>query len=662
MCGIAAIVRKRPLVEQGEQEDLKEALNAMVNTLKHRGPNSSGFFLENGIGIGMARLSIVGGESGVQPIWNEDHSIAVVCNGEIYNYHELHIKLESHGHVFSTSSDVEVIVHLYEQYGEDCVKHLEGIFAFAIWDSAREKLFVARDRFGVKPLYYTETKKGFLFASELRTLLVHPGVNAEIDDAAFTEYHMFRFVPGNKTIVTGIRKLQPAECAVYSPDRQPIHHFYWSATDKNKLIKAKMPFKKKAKQLKQYLYDAVLGQEATYVKSGILLSGGLDSSALLAMHHNLFGTVPDTFTVSFTPPREITNLSEYNEIENAAGVAEHFGAKHISGVYTPEQVLFHLPKIISDLDEPIADPTAIPLWFACRLAYKSGIKVLFSGEGLDELFNGYSVYQQVYWIDALKKVPESLRRTALQLVHKLGLPGAGVLRKSLLPVAKWYQGVGGTFQEYELKRILTDVHEPKVDELWAYVQEVLRPTTNGGNNSTLHQMTLFDILTWLPENTLAKSDKISMAHSIELRVPFLDRQIVEYALEMDKHDKLHRKTGKWIVRNALSDVVPKEVLSRKKAGFPVPLTAWMFNEWKEFAITTLLSPNANTKGIYEQREIEALFNSPLKERKRSARLLWTLLCYEIWLNQVHSTSVRSVTIDTPIYRMEPRPLEALGNL
>lgn len=640
MCGIAAILLKPDSELCSNPRTIKDDLDAMICVTRHRGPDSDGMYInEKIVGLGMNRLTIVGGQSGKQPIWNEDHSVVVVCNGEIYNYHSLRLELEMDGHTFSTSSDVEVIVHLYEQYKEDCVKHLEGIFAFTLWDLSKKKFFSARDRLGVKPLYFTVTKERYIFASEIRALLIHKDVEKNIDNGGFSQFHLFRFVPGDRTIISGIHKLRPGECITIDNKYALVRSFYWSPVTVMKERKINTPYKKKVRDLREKLLNAVLSQEVSGVKSGILLSGGLDSSALLAMHHHLLGTVPGAFTVGFTTPRQYTQLSEFNEIESAADVAKQFGASHVSECYTPLQVLSCLPDIIKALDEPIADPTAIPLWFATRLAHQSGVKVLFSGEGLDELFNGYEVYRQIYWLQMLKLFPRMARRLALLFVNQFNLPGAGILKKSITSVSDWYQGVGGTFKSYELEAILANGQEGKFNNssALAYAREILEPVQH---QSALVQMTLFDLMAWLPENTLAKSDKISMAHSVELRVPFLDYHIVEFALKMDKRDKLRGKTGKWIVRDALAHIVSEKVIRQKKAGFPIPLTSWMFNEWKDFVLDTLRSESAVTRCIYRAEEIESLFKVPVNGRRRAARLLWTLLCFEIWLKQVYYPTLR----------------------
>ncbi|MCF8567658.1 asparagine synthase (glutamine-hydrolyzing) [Alicyclobacillus tolerans] len=639
MCGIAVVVPKPLFQGPDKMFAFGDSLHTMIESMEHRGPDGVGFYYDDEIGLAMTRLAIVGGNSGMQPIWNEDHTIALVCNGEIYNHQELRKMLEEHGHVFSTQSDVEVIVHLYEMYEEQCVQSLEGIFAFAVWDSVRHRLLAARDHFGVKPLYYAETDTEILFASELRALLKCPQVDEDLDSRGFAAYHAFRYVPANETLVQGIKKMAPAQYVVIQ-NGVPEFFSYWSPqtvwtrerTGQQALGSAPL----RTEALKTHLVNAVKAQATDDVKTGVLLSGGLDSTALLALYRQQLqnGPGPDAYTVSFTKPKDWVEESEYNEIEQAQAIANALGTRHIARRYTPQEVLTCLPDIIKALDEPIADPTAIPLWFACRLARREGVKVLYSGEGLDELFNGYEVYRQKYWLETLKMVPDPLRRLAQVVLTQFGLPGTGILQRSLSSPAQWYQGVGGIFSSSEWKRILREgaLHRYGGSEALDYAEKVLAPVQD---KNVLTQMTYFDILSWLPENTLVKSDKISMAHSVELRVPFLDKRVVEFSLSVADRDKIRGKTGKWIVREALAEVVPGEVLRRKKAGFPIPLTAWIFNEWKDFVLSSLLDPNAYTRDLYNTAEIERLMSATGAAKRRSARLVWTLLSLELWHRYVY---------------------------
>lgn len=636
MCGIAVIMNKSISRGAAQKSFFEKRLASMIQYMKHRGPDEEGMYVGDEIGLAMTRLSIVGVTDGSQPIWNEDGTIVIVCNGEIYNHRSLRTALEKEGHVFSTQSDVEVILHLYEKHGEKCLHHLEGIFAFALWDTENDSLLVARDRLGVKPLYYSDTGREILFSSELRSLLRDSKVNTELDQKGLCAYHAFRFVPPKETLVQGVKKLAPAEFMIVRHGQCKIDS-YWQAHFRHSKTSDGISESEKTDQLKQRLMKAVKSQAAPEVNSGIFLSGGLDSSALLAMNHELFGKVPDTFTVAFTPPKEAVRTDEYNEMDMARAVAEHYQARHFGEFISPDDVLDSLPSIISALDEPIADPTAIPLWFVSRLAQKSGMKVVYSGEGLDELFGGYAVYRSTHWLNSLQLLPARMRRFLASTLSEFQLPGSGVIERSLIPVSEWYQGVGGVFSPEEWRGILREgaVKTIKNEQIRAFVKEVIGPVRN---ESTLKQMIYFDLSTWLPENTLVKSDKVSMAHSLELRVPFLDRRVVEFALQVEDRDKIQGSVHKKIVRDALADTIPEIVTNRPKVGFPIPITSWVMDEWKEFVLSTLMDPNAFTRDIYRPEYIEKLMNAPAKTRRRSSRLLWTLLSLELWFQYVYSAT------------------------
>lgn len=637
MCGIAAII---PKANGLGSDEVRERLEQINTCMRHRGPDSEGFYIGDGVGLSMTRLSIVGGDSGQQPIWNEDDSIAIVCNGEIYNHMVLRDSLVSKGHVFTTKSDVEVIVHLYEEYGDHCIERLEGVFAFALWDINHQALLVARDRCGVKPLYYSDADNLFVCASEFQALLSLPGIDTRLDDKGLRAYHTFRFCPAPETAVRGIKKLGGGE---YLTIRNGVvsRDTYWTPIPSGSSMNAWVSRGEKTERMKERLIEAVKSQVADEVQSGILLSGGLDSTALLAVYRRVLQQAPDTFTVAFEAPEKGASPSEYTEIEQARAVAKAYGSNHTAGRFTAQEVLRDLPSIIASLDEPIADPTALPLWYAVRMARETGLRVVYSGEGIDELFNGYEVYQQARWLNAMNVIPESVRYGALSVLQRFGWPGQGVLRRSLRPVAEWYQGVGGIFTPDE------DVFSKPSSDAWNasdpmdYVRHIIQPVQN---ESLLTQMSHFDLSAWLPENTLVKSDKISMAHSVELRVPFLNQGVVDFALEMGDEDKIRKGTGKWIVRQALKELVLPEVLQRPKVGFPVPLTAWIYGEWREFVMSRLLDPNAYTYGMYKEHYVEGLFHVPEKHKRRSARLLWAMLSLELWYQLVYVKRVRTASI------------------
>jgi asparagine synthase (glutamine-hydrolysing) len=448
------------------------------------------------------------------------------------------------------------------------------------------------------------------------------------DMQGFSDYHTFRFVPGSNTILRDIKKLKPAQYLVIQQNR--INNgFHWTPNFSLPAEKKNDSIKKKIHTLRSLIVNAVKSQFAYEVKAGIFLSGGLDSSTLLAIHHMFFREPIDTFTVSFEPPSIPVDANQYHEIDHAAHVAKAFSSNHITEVYSAQQAMEALPSIIGRLSEPIADPTVIPLWFVSRLASQAGCRVVFSGEGIDELFNGYKVYKQTHWLRALQFVPRPIRKFGLSFLNQFNLPGQNILKKTLSNTWEWYQGVGGLLTLQEKKQLLQKEIWNQIQNQNPYeqVEKLMNPVRDG---SFLQQMTSFDVLAWLPENTFVKSDNISMAHSIELRVPFVDNRMVDYALLIEDHLKLRGNTGKWIVKQSVKDLLPSSVLKRRKNGFPVPITAWIFNEWRDYVMTTLLDPNSFTRNFYKKEEIIKLYNTPKKGQGRAARLLWALLTLELW--------------------------------
>jgi asparagine synthase (glutamine-hydrolysing) len=622
MCGIAVIVKKNI-----KEKASKQRLLNLQTGMKHRGPDSSGLFIENGIGLSMVRLAIVDQETGDQPIWNEDHSICTVCNGEIYNYKEHRDFLIRKGHTFSTGSDVEIVLHLYEEYGVECVRYLEGIFAFAIWDQKREFLFVARDQIGVKPLFFLETNDEFVLCSEISSLLKAYEGSLPIQLGSLSEYHSLRFVSGKRTLIEGVEKIPPAHYAIISDGSLTLQPYWNPSPEKMAITPKKLP----SLVLMDLFEKAVKSQETVDVNAGLFLSGGLDSSILLHLQEKLYHQIPHTFTVGFEKPKLPASVSEYDEIDHAKKVAQYYRAQNTAMIYSAEQVLLELPRIIADLDEPIADPTSIPLWFVCRLAKERGCKVVYSGEGLDELFYGYAVYNQAHVLERLQKVPVSVREFMLRFTMKYNLLGRGLLNRSLLPTEEWYQGVGGIFTSEEKQRLFAD-------GLWE--RKPLKKGDNGSkqwedSQSIMDKMASFDFHNWLPDNTLAKSDKISMAHSLELRVPFLNRDIVEFALSLPENVKRRGNMGKYVVREAFKNNLCKKVFKRRKTGFPVPVSPWIFGEWNDYVCSLLLDPRAKTRHIYKTEEVERLLSSDDRHRERAGRLLWAMLTLELWL-QNHS--------------------------
>lgn len=633
MCGIAVILDK-----SGRGPVQKSCLKAMQYSLRHRGPDGTGWHVEPGAGLAMTRLAIVGGTEGQQPIWNEQHTLAIVCNGEIYNHQMLHMRLEEQGHRFSTASDVEVLIHLYEEYGQAGLARVRGVYAFVLWDRLAHEAWVVRDPIGVKPLYYAETEHELVVASEIRSLLKHPEVGLEWSSEDLQLYHALRFVPGHGTVLKDVRKLPPGHYLTLQGGKLSLtryglggRRFAWAHQTVEE---------DRRHQLRELLFQGVQRQLAPGVQSGVLLSGGLDSTLLLALQTRYQGAAPDTYTVSFVQPWNNPARLEYDERKEAAQVAAIYGSQHVTARFTADEVWQHLPRIIADLDEPIADPTAIPLWLVSRLASRQGCRVIYSGEGLDELFCGYDVYRQVRWHRWLQWVPAQIRMHLAAILHHLEWPGAGVLYRSARPVWEWYQGVGGAFVSEEMQRLWADPILGKTAKE-SPVQTIARSLVEEVSQlSRLGQMMWLDTLTWLPENTLVKSDKLSMAHGVELRVPFLDEDLVQFALFAQDSERLRGRVGKWLIRQAVADLLPAGVLSRRKAGFPVPLSAWMFGEWHERVRDVLLHRGALARQLYNQEALESWLNAPPGQRRRAARLLWVLLTLEMWASTMASAKSR----------------------
>lgn len=624
MCGIAAIVPKiHPFPQQ--EEILVEMLDSMV----HRGPDGHGVMQKGHLALGMVRLAIVDLEHGMQPLFNEDQTLTLVCNGEIYNADDLRTSLIKSGHTFQTFSDSEVILHLYEEKGKECLADLEGIFAFALWDEKEQELFIARDRLGVKPLYYMDQGAYWAIASEMRALLPLIDEAVHLDRDAVTAYHAYRFTPREQTMVKGIYRLLPGHYAVASKAGM-VHHAYWTPVFATPIVKRNHA--DLAVHLRSLLFHAVKSQHAEEVKSAVLLSGGLDSTALLAMRREFLGNREDcAITVAFERPKRHAEREEYTEMSEAERVALRFGAQHLSQIVSAEEALEAFPRIIQDLDEPIADPTAIPLWFAAKLAKRHETKVLYSGEGMDELFAGYSIYGHEKVLRRMRMIPSPLRRALRNTLLRADLPGAGVLERSLSDVETWYQGVGGVFTRAERIALLGGDESRRGKCPSAFYGESLDKAKHSAG-SDLQRMMLLDLVTWLPDNTLAKSDKITMAHSVEMRVPFLNQEVVEYALACPDHLKWKRE-GKEIVRRALEGVIPEEVLRRKKVGFNVPVSAWIFGEWNSYAKAMLLSDDAVTRTLYEHRAAH-LFDAKPSQQERAGRLLFAMLTLELWLRHM----------------------------
>jgi asparagine synthase (glutamine-hydrolysing) len=611
MCGIAGIFGIRnQAVEQFEVE-------AMCDALALRGPDDEGYYVDGSIGLGMRRLSIIDLATGQQPVHNEDGSIQVVLNGEIYNFRELRAEMEARGHRFYTASDTEVIVHLYEEYGAECVHKLRGMFAFALWDDRNKKLLLARDRLGIKPLFFGEFDGKLVFASELKALLQLPWVKRELNWRSVAHLFSFSTTPRNESIIDGIHKLQPGHILTIEHGKPPSVLCYWDVFFDTDTVHDEDYF---VEGLRERLEESVRLRMICDVPFGAFLSGGVDSSAVVATMTRLSDQPVKTFTIGFPE-------KEYNEIAHAREVAKAFGTEHHELILEPD-VMGILGDLAWHLDEPFGDSSAIPTYMVSQLAAQH-VKVVLTGDGGDEVFAGYDKYSVEQKERRYRHIP-SLLRSLLGTVGGLmaeGMKGRNFLRHMALNGSYRYLDAltlfdrnsrDALFQESAAERMLAE--DPWQDLAACLARE---------DSHWLSAIQYLDMKTYLPLDILTKVDRMSMAHSLEARVPLLDHKLVEFAAAIPPGLKLHNGRTKHIFKQALEGILPESIIDRPKQGFAVPLGRWFRGELNGFVRDLLLSPTSRARNIFNPAYIEKLLL--LQSRGRPLDLqLWTLISFELW--------------------------------
>lgn len=576
MCGICGFI--------GFED--KTLIKKMYDSLSHRGPDDHGTFFGDGITLGHRRLSIIDLEGGHQPIHNENEDIWIVYNGEIYNHLELRKCLEKQRHKFYTSSDTEVIVHAYEEFGDRFVEKLDGIFAFALWDGKLKRLVLARDRLGVKPLYYLKINDKFLFASEIKSILEYEEVNRELNFAVLPHLFTYRSTPSSETVFKGIKKIPPGHTLTLSNGTITINR-YW---DINSHTVVGGSEKNILKSFKILFEDAVKKRMISDVPLGAYLSGGVDSSSVVAIASRFTEMPIDTFAVGFG--------ASTDEFEFAQEVAECFETNHHELMVQPNDISKILPQIIWHLDEPIADPATIPTYLMSELT-KKYVTVVLTGEGADELFAGYPKY-------------------------KLFTPYFGGIPRSWRYNLFRYSPPSNTFNDIEKDKLMSN-------EIYTSVK--LNQKVNH-KNLNLNNLLLSDITHQLPNYLLMKVDKMTMAHGLEARVPFLDHKLVEFSCSIPANLKIKGFTGKYIIRKAMSDVLPKNITNRSKKGFPMPLNSWLAGDLKELMVQTL-SDSIILKRYFNERYIGKIIKGCEKSinpitKKRCTDQAWHLLVFALW--------------------------------
>jgi asparagine synthase (glutamine-hydrolysing) len=609
MCGIAGIVRwdGAPVAEQ--------EIRAMCSAIVHRGPDDEGVYLADGVALGQRRLSIIDLEGGHQPLSNEDRTVWIVFNGEIYNYRELRRQLERRGHVFTTGSDTETIVHLYEEQGSRCVDQLRGMFAFAIWDERKAQLLLARDRMGIKPLYYAERGNELLFASELKPILQLASVARAIDWGS--AHHLFTFLstPSASSIVEGVAKLEPARTAVASRARRRLRvEQYWDVRFRPN---EKASEHELVEELRALLRESVALHQISDVPVGAFLSGGIDSSAVVAL---MSGADLKTFSIGFAE-------SGFDELTHARHVAAAFDTNHHDLVLKPDVV-----QIVEDLtwyfDEPFGDTSAIPTFMVSKLAAEH-VKVVLSGDGGDELFGGYDKYVVEQRERKFDRIPRFARTLAAAAGDHIpdGVPGRRFLRHLGLEGPRRYLDASSMFRADEIRRLFQPEafqrlmqHDPLAESLAAL---------RGYDRDWLAAVQYRDLQTYLPLDILTKVDRATMAHSLEARPPLLDHRLAEFAATIPLAYRIRGGTTKYLFKQAMRGILPDVIIDRPKHGFAVPIGAWLRSDLAAFSRDLLLSATCRQRGFFNASHVERLLS--LHGRGRDLDLqLWTMISFELW--------------------------------
>ncbi len=623
MCGICGILYP------GSNHNVDRNILARMNRqIAHRGPDDEGFFLEGNVGLAMRRLSIIDLKAGHQPLSNEDESLWVVFNGEIYNHTELRAELEDRGHRYRTRSDTETIVHLYEEYGHDCVKYLRGMFAFAIWDRRRKILFAARDRLGIKPFYYRYDRKTLLFGSEIKTILSYPDVRAELNAGVLAEYLAFGYLAGSQTMFAGIDKLPPGHTLEVDPKGELNVECYWDLTVP--VDEEIRPREYYVKTYREMLEAAVSSHLMSDVPLGVFLSGGLDSSAVAALTTKIRREPIETFSVGY-------GEEAFSELPYARQVAQHIGSRHHEVRLSREEFFAALPPLTWHEDEPIVWPSSVPLYFVAKLA-RERVTVVLTGEGSDETLGGYARYAWTLANSRMDRVYRSLTPAFFRRWVRDGI-GSGALppglRRKLEHTfvgrdgASWpsfyFDNFYSAFSAAEQGKLLT----PGARELGGNAYADSMADWDKSSGDLLHRLLYTDIHTYMVE-LLMKQDQMSMAASIESRVPFLDHALVEFTARIPARYSIQGLSGKHILKLAVEDLLPRSIVYRQKMGFPTPWGYWLAGPQLDNLESMLLQPRTLERGLIERDAVQQLFAEHRSGRRDNGNRIWRLLNLETW--------------------------------
>lgn len=632
MCGIAGHLRLQPS-SNPEVAD-RPTLDRMLDAIVHRGPDDFGCLVDGPLAMGMRRLSIIDLEDGQQPIYDESGRYGVVFNGEIYNYRELRADLIRRGHTFRTNSDTEVIVHLFEERGAACVEELRGMFGFAVWDTRSRELFIARDRLGIKPLYYTEKDGELIFGSEVKAILQHPSVSASLDHRALSDYLSLKYVPSPRTMFAGIKSLPPGHQIIVKDGRIDVQR-YWDIS----YAKPSTPRKSDdayTEELLSLLRESVRLRLRSDVPFGAFLSGGVDSSTIVALMSEAMTEPVKTFSVGFAGGDEPDELPYANE------VAERFGCEHHTLTVTADDFLEHAENVLWHLDQPIADQATVATHMVAKLARRH-VKMVLTGEGGDELFAGYARYQGERLSPWFKPIPSFLRPIMRGTFAKLpGLRRAKIAMNALTVrdeakrFANWFPLLSDDAKADLLDQSMADFSAGARDVFANHLAQT-------DAQSPLDRMLYVDSKIWLPDYLLLRGDKLTMANSLEARVPLLDHKLVEFAASLPAEMKLRGKTSKWLLKQAAGKLIPRSVIDRKKQGFPIPIEKWLRNEARPLMRDLLARDVIARRGLFKPDRVEQLMRQHESGYADHATELWGLMSLEMWLQRfVDTTSTSNV--------------------
>jgi len=610
MCGIAGFIDAQYSGDNAEQ-----LIDRMCKIIRHRGPDDQGTWVGEGVGLGMRRLSIIDLAGGHQPIFNEDHSILVVFNGEIYNYQELQQELQARGHSFYTNSDTEAIVHAYEEFSDDCVKHLRGMFTFAIWDRKRQRLLAARDRFGKKPLNYYWDGQRLIFGSEIKSLL-EAGIPREINHIALDEYLVYGYVPTPNTLFKDVMKVPPAHILIYE-NGQISTKCYW---DLSFTPSCQDDEETAVVRTRALLEDAVRVRLMSEVPLGAFLSGGVDSSVVVGLMSQMMSRPVKTFSIGFQE-------EDFTELPYARQVAKHFGTDHHEFLVKSDLVSV-LPQLVWAYDEPFGDSSMLPTYYVSKLA-REHVTVVLSGDGGDEIFGGYEHYQREYSVNRIPPIGRSLLAAGSILIPN-GMRGKKRFSSMRYDVGTRCVRILSRFPNDSRSSMYSQEYFAHICDHDPYERH-LSQYRKASDLDILTQMQYVDAHVYLPDDILVKVDKASMFNSIETRAPLLDQYLAEYVSSL--HPSLRIRNGrlKYLLKQVAKDLLPAEILARPKMGFGVPINHWFRGDLTNYAHELLDSPRARQRGIFNPQFIRDLLKAHASTKQvNHSSAIWTLLCLELW--------------------------------